>query len=206
MGLGDPQRLMADISDYQEHFDPRKYRRAGHAAIMIKAAEGLGVAGAILHRRRANEAHAEGLRVVHYAYLHGFSGEGAHLVSRVADVWKDGDVLCADAEIPSANRLQLWRTELRDAGHKEPIGYSGQSFLNERAAWASLLGAGWIIADYGTLKIPNLADRRAARTQCLGRQYTDGVNGAGPRACAGIGACDITWLTNAGIKRILEHR
>lgn len=207
--MADPARLMADISDYQSSFDARAYRRAGHRIIMIKAAEGLSAAGALLHSRRCREAHDEGLIVVHYHYLHGHDGEGRFLAERVSGVWKSDDALCADVEIASvsAGAVQQWEGQLRARAFPRIFGYSGRSFLTERQAMARTLLKGWVIADYGTLKAPNIGDRLACGgTPCLGRQFTDGLYGSGPHGMSGIGRCDITWLTRKGMRLLLPER
>jgi hypothetical protein len=204
---------MCDISDYQTQYSAIAYRRAGRRAIMIKACEDCTLDGAWNHRSRVRQSHVEGLHVVHYAYLHPSSGEqqGLYLCDRVECVWKDGDVLCADIEMPSmdervcAEVLDGWLAALRSRGHEEPIGYSGEAFLNERKLGPAI-PHGWIVANYGKIREATARQRDAAGGLVLGRQFTDGEAGAGPHTCAGIsGPVDCTLLTEAGEERILRH-
>lgn len=213
--MSDPTRLMNDISDYQTIFDPFRYKRAGHKVIMIKAVEGNGHPGAMLHQARAKAAHAAGLRVVHYGFLRELNGlEQARALLDAchgsSEVWRQGDVLCADVEDENFNTntaitiTREWAEELRRNRHPEPVGYSGRSYLTERAGLAKTIPHGWIIADYGIFKAPNLGDYRACKgSVCLGRQFTDGQLGPNPHMASGIsGAVDCSWLTKAGMQKL----
>jgi hypothetical protein len=213
---------MCDVSDYQRSVDPRTYSRAGRMALMIKAAEGMGQAGAALWAERAHRAHATGLRVVHYHYLdHGpqwpavvasGAAQGRYLAALVAPHFSPGDRLCADLELEGLTApeawgiLEGWISALEARGHTDLIGYTFRAYMGERPQLKRARLAGWIIADYGLFgQLPSLLDRYVlGKATCLGRQFTDGTNGAGPHTAAGIsGPVDCTRLTTAG-RKLLE--
>lgn len=218
---GHDARLMNDVSDYQTTVNMRAQRRSGRRAIMIKAAEGLTKAGAVMYRERVREAHKNGLRVVHYHYLHWDvigRTQALYLLDTIKDVWHDGDRLCADIEAPLPGNEQGargvavsvsegWAAELHRHGHTSLIGYSFRAFEQLREIAATHAFAGWIIADYGTIRRPSLGDRLAVglRNPTFGRQFTDGVSGPGPHEGPGIsGKADCTWLTTPGCELILQ--
>lgn len=219
-GYGHDARLMNDYSDYQTLVDPRKQKRAGRRVVCIKAAEGLGNGGAMLYAERVRQAHEAGLRVVHYHYLHWLipgRTQALYLLDRIKPVWKDGDRLMADieAELPGDEQgsrgvavscCEGWAAELHKEGHTSLIGYAPRSFPQLKAIAATHGFAGWIIAEYGTLRRPTPLDQHAVgRAVILGRQFTDGSTGPGPHAGPGIsGACDCSWLTTAGCRLILQ--
>lgn len=205
-------RLVCDVSDYQQVYDPVRYRRAGRRAIMIKGCEGGSHAGGLLHAHRARASHAEGLRVLTYAFLRPLSGavQARTLLEVVANSgWRQGDLLVADIEDVTMSAhdamtiLIEWRDVLGKNGHISPAGYSGRAYLNERKGLADVLG-GWIVAEYGTWKHASPLDIRACgRSRCLGRQFTDGVLGPKPHTVAGVsGAVDCSYLTKTGARLI----
>ena len=198
--------LMCDISDWQAGFDAYAYRRSGRVAIMIKACEGRGFAGASHHAQRAIEAHGAGLRVVHYAFLDASPGadQAAVLRQAVEPVWRPGDRLCADVEVQGApGALGAWRAALEASGHSGLLLYTYRGFTGSWMGAAK--GMGLILADYGWSQLPSLLDRLAAHGLPLaGRQFTDGVSGADPHMAAGIsGPVDCTRLTSWG-RRLIE--
>lgn len=203
--------LMCDISDWQGGFDARAYARAGRVAVMIKAAEGTGAGGASRYAERVQAAHAAGLRVVHYQLLHAEDGraQAEYLHGQSAQLFRRGDRLLADIEepeLPSARAVEIsaaWLTQLEARGHTGLLAYLCASY-GARRQLARLRFAGFIIADYGTWQLPNALDRMELGRRCLGRQFTDGVNGARPHTAAGItGPVDCTRLTSAG-RRLIE--
>lgn len=202
------ESLICDISDWQSAFDARAYRRAGRAAIMIKASEGTGYAGASRHAERAAAAHAAGLRVLHYAFLEGGDGaaQAAALLAATERVWRPGDRLVADVEVGSAvGAVEGWARACRAAGHTGLLLYTYRGFCGSWLRAAAPHFAGAIIADYGRRQLPTLRDRVAARPlRLVGRQFTDGTEGARPHRCAGIaGPVDCTRLTTWGRRLIM---
>jgi GH25 family lysozyme M1 (1,4-beta-N-acetylmuramidase) len=217
MSVRGAERFVRDVSDYQSQVSPEQVRRAGSRALMIKACQDTGTGqaeGAELYAYRADRAHAHNLQVLHYAYLGASPGirQAEVLLDAVEKHFHPGDRLVADIEITFAGGagtacmiLEGWRDELRRHGHTMPIGYTDRAYPYLRAI-APILPAGWLIADYGTLRRPNLLDFLAVRGSILlGRQFTDGQHGAQPHTCPGItGPVDCSWLTRAGVKGILK--
>jgi GH25 family lysozyme M1 (1,4-beta-N-acetylmuramidase) len=217
---GHNARLMNDVSDYQLTVNMRSQRRAQRRVICIKAAEGLGNGGAVRYAERVRAAHAEGLRVIHYHYLHWDvlgRTQALYLLDRIKPVWKDGDRLMADieAELPGNEQggrgvavscTEGWAAELHRHGHTSLIGYAPRAFPQLKAIAQTHAFEGWIVAEYGTLRRPTLLDRRAVGgATILGRQFTDGVSGPTPHAGPGVsGPCDCSWLTTAGCRLILQ--
>lgn len=206
-GPGRGASLVCDISDYQSSFDARRYRREGHVAIMLKAAEGLSDAGASTYAQRAQAAHAEGLRVLHYHYLSGEGGkaQGAFLEERTRPYWQPGDRLVADVEVDAAaGALGSWAAILHRLGHTGLLGYTYRAFGPVPELRRTPL-AGWIVADYDGRQRVSVLDRLAFRgAAVLGKQFTDGVNGARPHVAAGIsGPVDCTRYTRKGLALLL---
>lgn len=215
------ERLMNDYSDYQDSVSARAQRRAGRRIVMIKAAEGIGKGGAIMYRSRVQAAHAEGLRVIHYHYLHwdvlGHS-QARFLLDTIAGLFKPGDRLCADIEAPlpgneqgslgaSVHTSAGWAAELHRHGHTGLVGYASRGWPQLRALTQSGWFSGWLIAEYGTLRRPTPIDYAAVGRHAVifGRQFTDGTAGPGPHTGPGIsGPCDCSWLTTAGCEFIIQ--
>lgn len=213
------ERFMRDVSDYQSGVSPEQVRRAGSRALMIKACQDVGTGqaeGAGLYGYRADRAHAHDLRVLHYAYMGGSPGpdQALTLLRAIEGHWRPGDRLVADIEIMFAGGaaeagaiLSGWASTLHEHGHTSPLGYTFRAYPYLRRI-ARLLPSGWIIADYGTMRRPNVLDHLAVSgSVLLGRQFTDGQAGAQPHTCPGItGPVDCSWLTNAGVETILQRR
>lgn len=218
MRVREAERLVRDVSDYQQGVSPEQVRRAGSRALMVKACQDVetgAAAGTGSYAYRVDRAHAHDLRVLHYAYMGATAGAAqAHtLLHAIEGHWRPGDRLVADIEITynggdgeAAAVLLGWREELRKAGHTSPLGYTYKAYpyLSKIAA---LLASGWILADYGKVRRPlGWVGLPAKGVPLLGRQFTDGQDGAEPHTCPGItGPVDCTWLTDAGVAMILQR-
>lgn len=222
-------RYMRDISDYQLGFEAQRVRRAGSLVIMIKRAEGCSTIGAAHGQERARAARHVGMRVIDYQLLlagpHTGKAQALFLLDQIGADFRPGDRLLADIEDASGfadathaeQTLAEWKDTLHAHGHTSPIGYTNRAYPYLNAIACLFANTGWVIADYGILRRPNPLDGRAInwrkpapdgklRVPLLGRQFTDGQHGAQPHTCPGItGPVDCTWLTDNGIRTILQR-
>jgi len=206
-----PQHLlMADISDYQESYIARRYKRAGRRAIMIKAGDGLSAAGCAHHGARADASHDVGLVVVHYlmAVYHDPPDQCIrNLLERIRPHWHTGDKMLIDVEDYSgpAEHARPWvlgaQAELHRQKAPAAAAYSNEAYLAEGGPSLAATAPWWLVAAYdgrrfaggGMPKIPG------GHSQLLGKQYTDGQVGAEPHIQPGIGPCDNSILTSTGL-------
>lgn len=208
--------LMADISDYQAVHNMIRYSRAGRRVIMLKAVDATDDAGATNYAPEADAAHACRLRVVHYGIVRFDIDPVAtidHYIQRIEPHWRKGDRMLIDLEEysghPDAAPSYMERLQARlTTQHKAPraFGYTNEAYMAEAGKRLADAAPGWVIAAYdgrlldrgGTPKLP-----RGTKSLLLGKQYTDGQLGAQPHTAPGIGPCDDTILTCAGIRELL---
>lgn len=203
-----PQRLFADISDYQGSFDAGRYARSGRKVVMIKHGEGGGNAGGEHAAARVEQAHRVGLHVIHYLmaiYDEAPADSLANYCERIRPRWHAGDRMELDIEAYSGppdraagwvRDAQKYLRQVQKATNPAMI-YTNESYMLEAGPQLWNLTSWWHIAAYdGSLQEPRLP--RGCKAQLLAKQYTDGEVGAEPRITPGVGACDQSILTSAG--------
>jgi hypothetical protein len=210
--------LFADISDYQSQFNASRYARSGRRVLMVKHGEGEGNAGGELAADRIGRAHHVGVRVIHYLMARYNDPPDVCLrnfCERIKPTWHTGDKMELDIEAYSGppDRAAEWVAEAQrfleldqSAPRRFAMGYTNESYLLEGGPRLWNLVDWWHIATYdgrllgrgGEPRLP-----RGCKAKLLGKQYTDGVQGAYPRSAPGIGPCDDSILTRAGHAHLL---
>lgn len=143
------QSTFVDISSNNRPGDLGKYAKAGFTAIAIKATEGTGYTWSA-QGGLSDQAHADGLTVRHYDYVHPEQGtpsaECARFVGAIQSHWKNGDTATEDLETAgslSDAQLAAWQKTYAACVRKTyPSAfevYTGPWFLSGRPKLTSTL-------------------------------------------------------------------
>lgn len=207
---GEQALYFADESDNNTGvFNARAYHNAGHRVYACKATQGL-TGSQPPYALRVNEAHAAGLKVIHYHFAEPATGdpEGQmrFFLKTLEGHFIEGDRAVLDIEWPGLSREQTigWAHSafhyLHEHGHPGAPLYTGLSFLlGYGKELVPPSGEMWI-ADYGrpgetVTQIWNEVGRSIPPGNLLAVQFTDGATGPEPHTLPGIdGPCDVSKL------------
>ena len=195
-----PYRYFADVSSNNGHAELAEYAYHGGTIIAIKATQGQDYLNP-LYPHWVNEAHNNGLTVVHYHFCtpeqFGPNNSEAQFFWRhVRPYWRPGDYLAYDIETsgalswPQLNDYYSARVEqLHNISGHDPLTYGPRVFLTGMGAPAGGLGRRCWLADWvnGWSPVPEGYTRWA-------QQCSNGVAGPRPHQLAGIGVCDVSIL------------
>jgi hypothetical protein len=212
MVAGTEHLYFADESDNNSGtFNAREYHRAGHRVYACKATQGL-TGSQPPYALRVNEAHAAGLKVIHYHFAEPALGDPEDqmrfFLKTLEGHFIEGDRAVLDIEWPGLSRVQTigWAKAafafLHSHGHPGAPIYTGLSFLLEYGhELVPPSGEMWV-ADYGrpgetSQQIWNEVGRSIPPGRLFAVQQTDGVQGPEPHTLPGIGGpCDVSRLAS----------
>lgn len=195
-----PNRLFADISSNNSHFDAVAYRDAGHVLVAIKATEGTHYINPN-HRGWSLHAGMGHVGVVHYHFARPDLGntpdaEADHFLQTALRLAGGRDYLVVDIERATP---QGWRHDpawsrafdqyIQAHSRFHTILYANRSTLELSDQWLEgelrrVWDADWSMGP----------DYAPPGYLCAMRQSSDGVFGPPPHALAGVGRCDVNSM------------
>lgn len=192
-----PNRFFADISNNNtQTVDWNAYRnKGGHVLVGLKASEGESFIDKT-HASRSAHAHQAGVWVAHYHFGHPDLNpveQAQFFWAQVKPHFAGKDFACIDIEVTgglSYGAVGQWvrrfDAEFRRVSGHTLVGYSGEDFLAHMGPCGIKR---WWVAKYGPPPV-----HAPAGASVWAWQMNDGEVGPGPKACAGIGGCDVSEL------------
>lgn len=196
-----PNLLFADISSNNADFDAVAYRADGHLLVAIKATEGLTYVNP-KHRSWCLHAGMHHVGVVHYHFGRPDLGnspgdEAVHFLRTVHGLAGGRDYLVLDCERPAPTGFRAdpawcnaFAQRVSELSRFHVILYASRSLLSESDAWLPANSRRVWEADWSSQP-----DWAPTGYSVAFRQFTNGVAGPGPHGLAGVGRCDVSWMS-----------
>lgn len=209
--MSNPNRLFADISSNNSEFNAAEYARAGHRAVAIKATEGTAFVNPD-HGEWCLHAGLHHLAVIHYHLARPDLGDGPeaeadHFLSVALRLAGGRDYLVCDIERATP---QGW-------SHDPAWTRTFDEYVQAHCRFHTVLYASesdlmtsdeWLHGDKRRAWVAAWSSNPVSVPQgygLFGRQFTDGFIGPEPHSLAGVGRCDVSYLSNRTLGAIL-HR